>query len=168
MSETAKSTFKVGDCVIYPSHGLGKITAEEIQTVAGSEVRLYVISFEKDKMILRVPKSRAAKAGLRHLTSSINFSKAMDVLRQKAKISRGMWSKRAQEYEAKINSGDVVKIAEVLRDLHKGSGDVERSYSERVIYESALERISHEYSISLEISKCDAAKRLIEILDFRA
>ncbi len=168
MDETAKTTFKVGDCVIYPSHGLGQITAEEVQTVAGSEIRLYVISFEKDKMILRVPKSRAVKAGLRHLTSSGAFSQAMDVLKQRARNSRGMWSKRAQVYEMKINSGDVVKIAEVLRDLHKSTGDLERSYSERVIYESALERLSHEYSIAIGTNREEAAKQLIEILDFRA
>ena len=158
--------FKVGDTVVYPSHGVGQITAEEIQIVAGCEMPLYVISFEKDKMTLRVPKSRAIKTGLRHLTSSNDFEEAISVLKQKAKVTKGMWSKRAQEYEQKINSGNVIRIAEVLRDLHRNVGEADRSYSERVIYEAALERLSNEYAASVGLEKDDAHAKLIELLDY--
>jgi len=158
--------FKVGDTVVYPSHGVGQITAEEVQVVAGSEMPLYVISFLKDKMTLRVPKSRAIKTGLRHLTSSNDFEEAIVVLKQKAKITKGMWSKRAQEYEQKINSGNIISLAEVLRDLHKNVGEADRSYSERVIYEAALERLSNEYAASIGLNKDDANARLVELLDY--
>lgn len=166
MGEFLDMAFKVGDAVVYPSHGVGQITAEEIQVVAGHEMPLYVISFVRDKMILRVPKLRAIKAGLRHLTSSSDFEEAINVLKQKAKNAKGMWSKRAQEYEQKINSGNVIRIAEVLRDLHKNAGDTDRSYSERVIYESALERLSNEYAASNGIEKDLAHAKLIELLDY--
>ena len=126
---------------------------------------LYVISFIKDKMILSVPKSRAIKTGLRHLTSSSDFEKAIAILKQKAKIAKGMWSKKAQEYEQKINSGDITRIAEVLRDLHKNASDNDRSYSERLIYEAALERFSNEYAASIGIQREAAHDKLVELLD---
>ena len=157
--------FKIGDTVVYPSHGVGEITAEERQVIAGTEMRLYVISFAKEKMILRVPKSRAVKTGLRHLTSATDFEDVIKVLKQKARNGKGMWSKRAQEYEQKINSGEIIKIAEVLRDLHKNVGDNDRSYSERVIYEAALERLSTEYAASAKLDKPEACARLVELLD---
>lgn len=160
--------FQIGDTVVYPSHGVGQITAEEVQIIAGCEMTLYVISFMKDKMILRVPKNRAIKAGLRHLTSSADFEEAISVLKQKAKMTKGMWSKRAQEYEQKINSGSIKSIAEVLRDLHKNVGDADRSYSERVIYEAALERLSNEYAASVGLEKDEAYAKLVEMLDVHA
>jgi len=159
------NAFKVGDTVIYPSHGVGQITAEESQIVSGIEMLFYVISFVKDKMTLRVPKSRAKKTGLRHLTSSSDFEQAISVLKQKAKITKGMWSKRAHEYEQKINSGNIISIAEVLRDLHRNVGESERSYSERLIYEAALERLSNEYAASIGLEKDDAHAKLIALLD---
>lgn len=158
--------FEVGDTVVYPSHGVGRITAEEVQIIAGIEMGLYVISFSKDKMILRVPKARAFKTGLRHLTSTTEFKEAIIALQAQSKSNKGMWSKRAQEYEQKINSGNVISIAEVLRDLHRNVDDPDRSYSERVIYESALERLTNEYAASMQVEKQDASSQIIEILDY--
>jgi CarD family transcriptional regulator len=157
--------FKTGDTVVYPSHGVGKITGEEVQVIAGHEMRLYVISFDKDKMILRVPKNRAEKAGLRQLSTSAEFKKAIVTLKGKAKVARGMWSKRAQEYETKINSGSVVAISEVLRDLHRNVDDPNRSYSERMIYESALDRFTHEYAAAESIALDLASKKVRELLE---
>ena len=157
--------FKVGDIVVYPSHGVGKITGEETQVIAGIEMKLYVISFDKDKMILRVPKTRAEKAGLRHLSSSDDFQKALITLQSKAKVSKGMWSKRAQEYETKINSGNVLAIAEVLRDLHKNIDDPNRSYSEQMIYKSALQRLAHEFAAAANTDTDKASVQILEILD---
>ncbi len=147
--------FKVGDQVVYPSHGVGEIIGEEVQVVGGGELRVFIISLPRDKVTLRVPVKRAASAGLRQLCSLDTFNKVFDVLQMKSKTSKGMWSKRAQEYEEKINSGDVHSLAEVARDLHKNSDDPERSYSERVIYESAINRLAGEYAAvkGIEIEK---------------
>lgn len=158
-------SFKVGDTVVYASHGVGKIIGEEVQMIAGVEMRLYVISFDKDKMTLRVPKSRAEKAGLRQLSTSGEFKTALETLNGKAKIAKGMWSKRAQEYESKINSGSVTLIAEVLRDLHRNVDDPNRSYSERMIYESALDRFIHEYAAANKMSVADASVKVKELLE---
>lgn len=160
----SKKIFTVGDSVVYPSHGVGQITGEETQVIAGVEMKLYVITFAKDKMILRVPTSRAIKTGLRHLCSSEEFSAVMKNLKGKAKAAKGMWSKRAQEYENKINSGDVVAIAEVLRDLHRNIEDPDRSYSERQIYDAALDRLSQEYSAAANISKEEACNLITDAL----
>jgi len=167
MSKTSdqERVFSVGDDVVYPSHGVGRITGEEIEVIAGQEMRLYVISFVSDKMILRVPISRALKAGLRHLGSANDFDAIIEILRGKAKVAKGMWSKRAQEYESKINSGILTAIAEVLRDLHKNVEDPNRSYSERLIYESALDRLSAEYSAAVSLDKKETNGKIIEILD---
>lgn len=156
------NSFSVGDSVVYPSHGVGQITAEETQVIAGVEMKLYVITFAKDKMILRVPTSRAIKTGLRHLSSSADLDLMINVLKSKAKVAKGMWSKRAQEYERKINSGNIIAISEVLRDLHRNIDDPDRSYSERLIYESALERLSQEYMFAV---KCDLAHAKDTITD---
>jgi CarD family transcriptional regulator len=161
----SKKAFTIGDSVVYPSHGVGQITAEETQVIAGVEMKLYVITFAKDKMILRVPTSRAVKTGLRHLSTSQELQEVMSTLKSKAKVAKGMWSKRAQEYENKINSGDVIHIAEVLRDLHRNIDDPERSYSERLIYESALDRLSQEYSAAANIAKDEACTVLLEALN---
>ncbi len=135
--------FEVGNRVVYPAHGVGEITAQETQQVSGEELNLFVISFAKERMILRVPVSRA-KATLRPLSSRDQVKDAFDILKSRAKAARGMWSRRAQEYELKINSGNITAIAEVVRDLHKNVEDPDRSYSERMIYESALERLAGE------------------------
>ncbi len=160
------NSFKIGDSVVYPSHGVGQITAEEIQVVAGVEISLYVISFTKDKMILRVPKSRAVKTGLRHISSTSDLDSAISVLKGKAKISKGMWSKRAQEYESKINSGSIISIAEVLRDLHRNVEDPDRSYSEKVIYDLALDRLVNEYSMAVNLDKTNAYSKILAILNY--
>lgn len=158
--------FRVGDNVVYPSHGVGTIISEESQVIGGIELSLYVISFSHDKMTLMVPKERALKAGLRHLSSNGELDRAVAVLRSKARVSRGMWSKRAQEYEGKINSGNVVMIAEVLRDLHKNVDDPNRSYSEKLIYELAFNRFVNEYAMSADIDVTDANKKVATILDY--
>jgi CarD family transcriptional regulator len=166
MQILTKKIFKIGDNVVYPSHGVGIITAEEIEVVGGSEVALYVISFSQDKLIVRVPKARAAKTGLRHLSSDGEIDEALFTLKGKARTSRGMWSKRAQEYESKINSGSVSLIAEVLRDLHKNVDDPNRSYSEKVIYELALGRFISEYAVSINICKEEAYLKVTTILNY--
>ncbi|KIE04518.1 Transcriptional regulator [Candidatus Jidaibacter acanthamoeba] len=161
----SKKIFTVGDSVVYPSHGVGQITGEETQVIAGVEMKLYVITFAKDKMILRVPTSRAIKTGLRHLCNSDEFSAVMKSLKGKAKIVKGMWSKRAQEYENKINSGDAVAIAEVLRDLYRNIDDPDRSYSERQIYDAALDRLAQEYSAAANINKEEASNLIVDALN---
>ncbi len=161
----SKASFNVGEKVVYPSHGVGEITAEETQVIAGVEMKLYVITFDQDKMILRVPTSRAIKTGLRHLCSSDEFKTVMNNLKGRAKAVKGMWSKRAQEYENKINSGDVIAIAEVLKDLHKNIEDPDRSYSERLIYDAALDRLSQEYSAAARIEKDEACNLIIDALN---
>ena len=159
------ANFKIGDNVVYPSHGVGKITSEETQVIAGTQMKLYVITFAQDKMVLRVPKSRAVKTGLRHLSSEDEFKKVIDVLKSKARIAKGMWSKRAQKYETKINSGSMILIAEVLRDLHKNVEDPDRSYSERTIYDLALNRLTNEYAVVMQVTRDVAQKEIIQILD---
>lgn len=163
-----KAQFKVDDYVVYPTHGVGKIVDEETQTIGGMELRVFVISFDKDKMTLRVPVSRAESAGLRHISSAEDISKVLGTLKGKAKKSRGMWSRRAQEYEAKINSGDLVSIAEVVRDLHRNVDQSERSYSERIIYESALGRLVGELAAAKSIDSKSAEVELLQMLGAQA
>lgn len=155
--------FKVGDSVVYPSHGVGKVVDIEIQSIGGAKIELFVINFTKEKMSLRVPVKKAEKIGLRHLVSHSEMQKVIDVLQSKAKISKGMWSRRATEYESKINSGELMLIAEVIRDLFKNTEDTDRSYSERVIYEAALNRLASEYAILYNI---DNLKAMDQILDY--
>ncbi|MDX2113752.1 MAG: CarD family transcriptional regulator [Alphaproteobacteria bacterium] len=159
-----KALYKVGNYVVYPTHGVGKIMAEETQMIGEHELRLLVINFERDKMTLRVPMSRAAAAGLRPISSSDQIKKMIEVLRSKAKISRGMWSRRAQEYETKINSGSLLAVAEVVRDLHQNVDQSERSYSERMIYENALNRIVAEYAASEGMDQKTAYDKLMKLL----
>lgn len=140
-----ETKFEIGHRVVYPAHGVGEITNEETQVVGGQELRLLVISFSKEKMILRVPVHRARNT-LRHLSSKDEVKEALKILQGRAKVARGMWSRRAQEYELKINSGNITAIAEVVRDLHKNVDDPDRSYSERMIYEAALERLAGEFA----------------------
>ena len=144
MSKSKKSEFRPNDHVVYPAHGVGQIISIEEQEVAGLTLELFVISFEKDKMTLRVPTNKATEVGMRSLSSPDVVSKAMDTLKGKAKVKRAMWSRRAQEYEQKINSGDLISIAEVVRDLHRTDDQREQSYSERQLYEAALERLTRE------------------------
>ena len=144
MSKSKKLEFRPNDFVVYPAHGVGKIISIEEQEIAGLALELFVISFEKDKMTLRVPTNKATEVGMRGLSSPDIVSKAMDTLKGKARVKRAMWSRRAQEYEQKINSGDLISIAEVVRDLHRNDDQREQSYSERQLYEAALERLTRE------------------------
>ncbi len=162
--DMSKASYSVGDHVVYPTHGVGKIVGEETQAIGDVELRLFVIAFDKEKMTLRVPVHRAEAAGLRHISSDDQIKKAMLTLKGKAKISRGMWSRRAQEYEAKINSGNLLQIAEVVRDLHKNVDQSERSYSERMIYESALGRLAGEVAAAERIDAKEASEKLLKVL----
>ena len=157
-------TFTVNDYVVYPAHGVGMIVGEETQTIGGMELQVFVISFIKEKMILRVPVKRAAAAGLRNLSTKEDVDKVISILQGRAKLGRGMWSRRAQEYEGKINSGNIISIAEVVRDLHRNVDDPDRSYSERVIYESALGRLAGEFAVVESIDTKQAEEILVDTL----
>ncbi|SLN26847.1 RNA polymerase-binding transcription factor CarD [Pseudoruegeria aquimaris] len=168
MTKAKKSEFRPDDFVVYPAHGVGKILSIEEQEIAGIRLELFVISFEKDKMTLRVPTHKAAEVGMRTLSSPDIVSKAMETLKGKAKVKRAMWSRRAQEYEQKINSGDLISIAEVVRDLHRTDDQREQSYSERQLYEAALERLTREVAAVAGTDEDKAQKRVDEVLLSRA
>ena len=155
-----KHEFKSNDHVVYPTHGVGRILKVEEQEVAGTKLELFVITFEKDKMTLRVPVAKAKAVGMRKLSSPDVVNNALNTLKGRARIKRTMWSRRAQEYEAKINSGDLVSIAEVVRDLHRASGQPEQSYSERQLYEAALARMAREVAAIERIDEPAAVKRV--------
>jgi CarD family transcriptional regulator len=152
--------FVIGDYVVYPAHGVGLINGVETQEVAGLSLEVYVITFDHEKMTLRVPTRKAKTAGLRPLASGDVVSQAMVTLKGRARVKRTMWSRRAQEYEAKINSGDLISIAEVVRDLHRADNQPEQSYSERQLYESALDRMAREVAAIEQIDR-DAAIGLL-------
>jgi CarD family transcriptional regulator len=160
----ADNIFKVGDNVVYPSHGVGKILDVESQAIGGIEMQLYVIHFEKEKMSLRIPVNKAKKSGLRALSNYGEIEKVLQVLRSHPKTSKGMWSRRASEYETKINSGELSLIAEVVRDLYKNVDDPDRSYSERLIYESALNRLSSEFAALNNIERDIAITQIVDII----
>ena len=164
MSKSKKLDFRTNEHVVYPSHGVGKITDVETQEIAGTELELYVIAFEKDKMTLRVPTDKAILVGMRSLASSDTVAHAMRTLKGKAKVKRAMWSRRAQEYEQKINSGDLIAIAEVVRDLHRTDDQREQSYSERQLYEAALERLTREIAAVKGADELDAQKQINDVL----
>jgi CarD family transcriptional regulator len=170
MTRTAskKSEFRPNDFVVYPAHGVGQIMSIEEQEVAGTRLELFVISFDKDKMTLRVPTAKASSVGMRSLSSPDIVEKALETLKGRARVKRAMWSRRAQEYEQKINSGDLVSIAEVVRDLHRADDQPEQSYSERQLYEAALERLTRELAAVEEIDEAKAAARVDELLVKRA
>jgi CarD family transcriptional regulator len=153
--------YKTGESVVYPTHGVGRITAIEEQEVAGYKLELFVIFFEKDKMTLRVPTAKAAAVGLRKLSEPTLITKALETVSGRARIKRTMWSRRAQEYEAKINSGDIIQIAEVVRDLYRSDAQPEQSYSERQLYEAALDRLVREVA-AVNASMESEAIKLIE------
>ena len=168
MSKAPPPTFRTNDFVVYPAHGVGKIVAIEEQEVAGFQLELFVVAFEKDKMTLRVPTDKAVSVGMRALSSPAMIAKAMKVLRGKAKVKRAMWSRRAQEYEQKINSGDLIALAEVVRDLHRNDEQREQSYSERQLYEAALERLTREVAAVNGADEEMAAQELDTVLTSRA
>jgi CarD family transcriptional regulator len=153
--------FRVSEFVVYPAHGVGQIVAVEDQEVAGFRLELFVINFAKDKMTLRVPTSKVVGVGMRKLSDPDVAKRSLEILTGRARVKRTMWSRRAQEYEAKINSGDINAIAEVVRDLYRSEAQPEQSYSERQLYEAALDRIMREIAAVQKLSEIDAL-RLIE------
>ncbi|WP_264212936.1 CarD family transcriptional regulator [Leisingera thetidis] len=168
MTKSKKLEFRPNDYVVYPAHGVGQILSIEEQEVAGFALELFVITFEKDKMTLRVPTNKATEVGMRSLSSPDVIAQAMKTLKGKAKVKRAMWSRRAQEYEQKINSGDLISIAEVVRDLHRTDDQREQSYSERQLYEAALERLTREVAAVSGNDEIAAAKQVDEVLTSRA
>lgn len=161
---TEKLEFKKGDFVVYPAHGVGRVEGIDTFTVAGEAVSLYSIMFEQDRMRLKVPVAKAKTSGLRRLSSRDRIKEALTTLQGKSRVRRVMWSRRAQEYESKINSGDPVSIAEVVRDLHRGVDQPEHSYSERQIYQAALERLARELAAVEKIDQDKATAKLENVL----
>ena len=163
-----KSDFRPNDFVVYPAHGVGRIVRIEDQEVAGTKLELFVISFEKDKMTLRVPTAKAGSVGMRPLSAPDIVEQALKTLKGRARVKRAMWSRRAQEYEQKINSGDLLSIAEVVRDLHRNDDQREQSYSERQLYEAALDRLTREVAAVSGTDEAGAQKKVDEVLLSRA
>ncbi|BAI70880.1 transcriptional regulator [Azospirillum sp. B510] len=159
-----KLDFDAGDFVVYPAHGVGRVEGIETHSIAGLEVQLYAITFEKERMTLKVPVTKARNAGLRRLSSKDRIKVALETLQGRSRVRRTMWSRRAQEYEAKINSGDPVSIAEVVRDLYRGADQSDQSYSERQIYQAALERLARELAAVEKIDETKATERLESVL----
>ena len=157
---TQRQGFRTTEFVVYPAHGVGQIMAIEEQEVAGAKLELFVINFVKDKMTLRVPTAKIASVGMRKLSEPAMVKRALETLKGRARVKRTMWSRRAQEYEAKINSGDIVAIAEVVRDLFRSDQQPEQSYSERQLYEAALDRLSREISAVQHITETEAVKEI--------
>jgi CarD family transcriptional regulator len=157
---TQRQGFKTNEFVVYPAHGVGQILAIEEQEIAGAKLELFVINFIKDKMTLRVPTAKVANVGMRKLSDPALVKKALETLKGRARVKRTMWSRRAQEYEAKINSGDIVAIAEVVRDLYRSESQPEQSYSERQLYEAALDRLSREIAVVQHATETEAVKEI--------
>jgi len=157
-----KSGFKTGEFIVYPAHGVGQIVNIESQEVAGHSLELFVIDFQKDKMRLKVPVSKATSSGMRKLSEEDYVERALKIVQGKARVKRTMWSRRAQEYDAKINSGDLILISEVVRDLYRADNQPEQSYSERQLFEAALDRMAREIAAVNGLSETEAV-RLIEV-----
>ena len=161
---TQRHGFKTSEYIVYPAHGVGQIVAIEEQEVAGAKLELFVINFVKDKMTLRVPTPKATTVGMRKLAEGPLVKRALETLKGRARIKRTMWSRRAQEYEAKINSGDLIAIAEVVRDLYRSESQPEQSYSERQLYEAALDRMAREIAAVDKLDERGAVQRITEVL----
>jgi CarD family transcriptional regulator len=159
-----EENFVEGDFVVYPTHGVGRVEKIAIEDIAGHRLELIHITFEENRMTLRVPVAKARSAGLRKLATQSKFDEALAVLKGRARIKRTMWSRRAQEYEAKINSGDPIAIAEVVRDLHRNAGQPDQSFSERQIYESAMDRLAAELAALDRSDKLTATTKLANFL----
>jgi CarD family transcriptional regulator len=157
--------FCKGDYVVYPTHGVGKVTGIENREIAGQKLQMFVVSFEKERMILRVPIKKVKVSGLRKLSSRKIIDSALKTLKGKVRVKRTMWSRRAQEYEAKINSGDPVAIAEVVRDLHRNADQPDQSYSERQMYQAALERLARELAAVEQVEHEMAVDKLETLLN---
>jgi CarD family transcriptional regulator len=156
--------FRTNEYIVYPAHGVGRIIAIEEQEIAGAALELFVINFEKDKMTLRVPTGKLETVGMRKLSEDKTVKRALTTLKGKARIKRTMWSRRAQEYEAKINSGDLVAIAEVVRDLYRSEAQPEQSYSERQLYEAALDRMAREIAAVERVDEASAIAKIDDVL----
>ncbi len=165
MSKAKDLEFTEGDYVVYPTHGVGKVTGVEKKEIAGQELTLFVIQFEKERMTLRVPISKVKVAGLRKLSNRRVIESALKTLKGRSRVKRTMWSRRAQEYEAKINSGDPVSIAEVVRDLYRNADQPNQSYSERQMYQAALERLARELAAVEKIDHDTATEKLERLLE---
>jgi CarD family transcriptional regulator len=164
MARKSDAAFNEGDFVVYPTHGVGRILGTESREVAGIQLEMLMVRFEQDRMTLRVPMEKAKTLGLRTLSSSKQMDQAITTLRGKARVRRTMWSRRAAEYETKIKSGDPVSIAEVVRDLHRRTNQSEQSYSERQMYQAALERLAREYAAIEKIDQDAAALKLEDMM----
>jgi CarD family transcriptional regulator len=164
MAAAQDKEFSSGDYVVYPTHGVGQVTGVENQEIAGHKLKMLVVEFPKERMTLRVPLTKATGAGLRRLSSRKIMETALKTLKGRSRVKRTMWSRRAQEYEAKINSGDPVAIAEVVRDLHRNVGQPDQSYSERQIYQAAFERLAREFAAVEKIDEQQATERLEKVL----
>jgi len=162
---TQRQGFKIGEYIVYPAHGVGQITAIEEQEVAGYSLELFVIDFAQDKLTLRVPLAKVESAGMRKLSDTAAVEQALKTLKGRARVKRTMWSRRAQEYEAKINSGSLVLIAEVVRDLFRSDRQPEQSYSERQLYEAALDRMAREVAVVKELSDADGVAEIEAVLE---
>jgi CarD family transcriptional regulator len=160
----ARHGFKTNEFIVYPAHGVGRIVGIEEQEIAGMALELFVITFEKDKMTLRVPTGKLQSVGMRKLADENITKRAMETLKGRARIKRTMWSRRAQEYEAKINSGDLISIAEVVRDLYRSETQPEQSYSERQLYEAALDRMAREIAAVDKLDERGAVQKITEVL----
>ncbi|MCM1322567.1 MAG: CarD family transcriptional regulator [Acetobacter sp.] len=167
MKKSPVVSFNSGEYVVYPTHGVGKVTNIAKQTIAGSELELLVVNFDKDKMTLRVPMTKLDKVGLRKISDDITMKETFATLKGKPRVKKIMWSRRAQEYENKINSGNPIAVAEVIRDLYRNENLAEQSYSERQIYEHAVERLASEVAVYENISVEDASKKLLETVASR-
>ena len=152
--------FDVGDYVVYPKHGVGRVIELQHQEIAGMQLELYVLRFEKERMTLRVPVNKVEAIGMRKLSSDKTLREALDTLKGKPKVKRTMWSRRAQEYEAKINSGDLIAISEVVRDLYRSDDQPEQSYSERQLFEQAMDRMSREVSAVNKLTLTEAVQAI--------
>ena len=164
MAKAKKSEYAAGDFVVYPTHGVGKVLGIEAQEISGLTLDLIIIRFDKDRMTLRVPVDKAENSGLRKLSTRKVMDSALATLKGRSRVKRTMWSRRAQEYEAKINSGDPVSIAEVVRDLHRGADQPDQSYSERQMYQAALDRLAREVAALERIDEAAAAEKLEQLL----
>ncbi len=156
--------FKANEFVVYPAHGVGRIVGIEEQEIAGMSLELFVITFDKEKLTLRVPTGKLESVGMRKLADEALVKRAMDTLKGRARVKRTMWSRRAQEYVAKINSGDLISIAEVVRDLYRSEAQPEQSYSERQLYEDALDRMARELAAVEKLDERGAVQRITEVL----
>lgn len=161
---TVVNEFKIGEYIVYPVHGIGKITGIETQKYFDFELNVYVISFDNDRMTLSVPMNKAQSVGMRHLCSAVTINKVIDTLGTQAIIRKSIWSRRAQEYEAKINSGNPIAIAEVARDLYRRADQAEQSYSERQLFRSAFDRLIYELSLVESIAPSVAEQKLTNVL----